>query len=771
MKSGMLLSTKKEWSTTKVRGFLLVEILLSTSLFVLILSAFAGVFYYGIESSYLSGNRSRAVMYAEEGQEALRSIKNANFSNLTAGTYGLQYASGTWSLIPGQDTQGGYTRAVTITDVGQHRKDTSVTVTWQQTPARTGSITLSGRVTNWKTILNPGLGITVNKVLINRGLNLTTSSFAPYKVGTTTITLASSTVFPPGTYSITEVTDSRYNQTFSGDCNASGQIVVTATGSALTCTITNDEKQAYITVNKTVINHGGTKVASDFAPYSVGSTTVVLGSPTPINSGSYVVTETYDPLYNLTYSGDCFTNGSITILSGESKTCTLTNEQSIVGGGLDIANVLIYGDGTDIPKYRSYNKVTDLLSSETGTFVATVGPTWIVRTAPNRHIAFAGYYDSTGTLTIMCFDGTNWNQEFQAASGGVGNRHRFDISYETATGDALIVYSKGAHVFSQLGYRTKPGSAGCGAATWSGESLFNPARTSDDIMYVKMSSDKRSSSNLIAMTWVDTSEDISAAIWNGSAFTNEPGSVTDNNLERVSASHDIENMDLEYESLSGDLMLVWSNANGSNGTNGVRYRTCTGGVAACTWGPVTTPPTFTDDATNLDLSANPDTNEMVFASIGNAGGDLQIGYWSGTSWTNTANADTSSSVPFTGSKLVSTGWLTNGSTTRSIIVYSDLNSQHITWFTGNIGVFTKQSDFVPTPLMATGRGYMDIQMSPLDKNMLMFGTSDSSSDLHIKRLTMNASGTLQWSNPLTTAVETTLPQIISSPFSFAWWHH
>lgn len=766
----MLLSIKKEWSAIKTRGFLLVEVLLSTALFVLLLTAFSGVFYYGIESSHLSGNRSRAVMYAEEGQEALRSIKNANFNSLTAGTYGLSYASGTWSLIPGQDTMDGYTRTVSITNVGAHRKDTTVVVTWQQTPSRTGTVSLSGRVTNWKTILNPGLGITVNKVLINRGLNLTTSNFAPYRVGTATVALASSTMFPPGTYNITETLDARYNQTFTGDCNASGQIVVTATGSALVCTITNEEKQAYITINKTVINHGGTKTTADFAPYKIGSTTVTLGSPTPVNSGSYIITEDYDPNYNLNYSGDCFTNGSITVFSGDSKICNLTNEQIIVGGGLDIANVLIYGDGSNVPKYRSYNKVTDLLSAETGTFVATVGPTWIVRTAPNRHIAFAGYYDSTGTLTIMCFDGASWNEEFRAPSGGVGNRHRFDIAYEKTTGDALVVYSKGEHVFSQLGYRTKSGSSGCGAASWSGESLFNPARTSNDIMYVKLASDKRASSNLIAMSWIDTSDDISAAIWNGSAFVNEPGAVTDNNVERISASHDVENFDLEYESLSGNLMLVWGNGNGSNGTNGVRYRRCTGGVAACTWGSVTTPPTFSDDASNLDLSANPNTNEMVFASIGNSGGDLQLGYWNGSSWTNTANADTSCNVPFTGSKLVSVGWLTNGAITRSIVVYSDLNSQNINWYVGNGGSFTRQSDFAPTPLMATGRGYMDIQMSPIDQNMLMFGTSDSASDLHIKRLTLASNGALVWTNPLTSAVETTLPQTISSPFSFAWWH-
>ncbi|MEN9552240.1 MAG: hypothetical protein RI935_617 [Candidatus Parcubacteria bacterium] len=767
----MFLSIKKEWLHTKSqRGFLLVEILLAVSMFTILLTAFATVFSYGIESSALSGGRTKALLLAEEGQEAIRSIKNSNFNSLTNGTYGLIYTSGAWQLNPTPITENGYTRSVTITTPSSNRRDIAVSVSWQQTPTRAGTITLNGRVTNWKTPINLGVGVTVNKVVINKGLSLLPSNFAPYRVGTTTVTLASSTVFGPGTYAVTEVVDSRYNQTFSGDCNAAGQITVAATGTALSCTITNTEKQAYITINKVVINKSKTKTAAAFAPYKVGSTTVIHGVLTPINSGSYTITETVDPDYILNFSGDCFTNGTITIGSGESKSCTLTNEEILTGGELIIANVLLYGDGTNVPKYRNYNKETDQLSAETGTFTATVGPTWIVRTAPDRHIALGGYYDSTGTLTIMCFDGTNWIQEFQAPSGGVGNRHRFDIAYEEATGDALIVYSKGPHVFSQLGYRTKPGGTSCGPSTWSGETLFDPARTSNDIMYVRLSSDKRVASNLIAMTWVDTSDDISAAIWNGSSFVNEPTTVTDNNVEIASASHDVENMDLEYESISGDLMLVWGNGNGNNGTNGVRYRTCNGGTATCTWGSVTTPPSFLDDATNLDLSVNPLSNEMVFASIGNAGGDLQIGYWNGSAWTNTPNVDTSCNVPFTGSKLVTTGWLTNGSTTRSIVVYSDLNSQNINWYVGNGGTFTRQSDFVPTPLMATGRGYMDIQMSPIDKNILMFGTSDSANDLHVKRLIMQAGGAIQWSNPLSTAVETTLPQTISSPFSFAWWY-
>jgi type II secretory pathway pseudopilin PulG len=771
MKQELSHLTKKEWSTTK-QGFLLVEVLLASSVFILFLTAFAGVFYYGQEALVVAGNKSRAIMFAQEGQEAVRSMKNVNFANVSNGTYGLVYTNNAWSLSGTQDVSGVYTRQVVISQIDANRKNVIVNVTWQQTPQRTGAVSLTSRVTNWKTILNLGQGLMVNAIVINHGLSKTAVDFTPYKVGTTTVSLATSTKFGAGTYTVSSATDSNYTQTFTGDCNVSGQVTLTSSSSKL-CTVTFEEKLAYFTASSTVINHGSSKVASDFAPYKIGSTTVTLNAATPINSGTYTVSEATSSQYILTYSGGCFTNGTVTLLSGDSKTCMLTNEEMQMpggsGGSQSLAGILIYGDGTTVPKYRTYNQVDNTFAAETPTFTATVGPTWLIRTSPTSHIALAGYYDNTSTLTIMCFDGTTWTKEFAAQSGGVGNRHRFDITFEKSTGDALVLYSKGAYANGKLGYRTKGGATGCGQANWSAESLYTPLRTSNDIMYVKMAQDKRASSTNIAATWVDINDDISTAIWNGSSWVNEPSTVTDTGVQVVSSSHDIEDMDIEYESLSGNLMLVWANSAGNNGVNGVRYRRCTGGTATCTWGAVTTPPTFLDDATSLDIAANLTSNEIVLASIGKGGGDLQLGYWDGSTWTDTANVDTSCTVPYTASKLVSVGWLTYASTTRSVVVYSDLSSPNINWYLGNGGVFTRQTDFTVAPQMASSRGYMDIHMNPLDPAQLMYLTSDTASALYAKRLLMTGTSTFLWSNSDGGALETTLPQQISSPFSFAFW--
>lgn len=751
---------------------MLIEVLLSSSLFIIFLTAFAGVFYYGMQSSVLAGDRSQAVMLAEEGQEAIRSMKNVNFANVSDGTHGLVYSNNAWSFSGTQDVSGQFTRQVTVATIDANRKSVTTTISWQQTPGRAGSISTVGRITNWKTVLNLGQGLMVNSVVINHGLSNNTSLFAPYKVGTTTVQLATSTKFGAGTYTVSETTNANYTQTFSGDCNASGQVTLLASSSKL-CTITNEEKLAYVYATSTVINHGGNKKPSDFAPYKVGSTTITIGATTTINSGSYFLSEATSSAYTLTFSGGCFTDGSISLISGDSKTCMLTNEEITSGGGgggsTSLSGLMIYGDGTNVPKFRVYNVASDTFGAETGTFTATVGPTWTIRTAPNAHYALAGYYDSTATLHIMCFDGTTWTNEFAAQSGGVGNRHRFDISYEKNSGDALILYSKGAYANAKLGYRTKSGATGCGAANWSGETIFTPARTTNDIMYVKLAEDKRASSNLIAATWVDINDDISAAIWNGTAFVNEPSAVTDTGVQNVSSSHDIEDMDMEYESLSGDLMLVWANTAGNNGVNGVRYRTCTGGIALCTWGAVTTPPSFLDDATSLDIASNPISDEIVFASIGKTGGDLQLGYWNGSAWTDTANVDTSCTVPYVASKLVSAGWVTTGTSTRSVVVYSDLTSPNINWYTGNAGVFTRQPDFVPTPLMSTSRGYMAIDQDPVSQNQIMYTVSDSSSHLYAKRLVLTGTSTLTWTNSDGAVLETALPQVISSPFSFAFW--
>jgi hypothetical protein len=103
-------------------------------------------------------------------------------------------------------------------------------------------------------------------------------------------------------------------------------------------------------------------------------------------------------------------------------------------------------------------------------------------------------------------------------------------------------------------------------------------------------------------------------------------------------------------------------------------------------------------------------------------------------------------------------------------VYADLNSTNINWYLGNQGVFTRQPDFVPTNPIVSPRGYMDIHINPRDPAQIMYLTSDNASDFYAKRLYLTGTSTFTWSNSDGgSALEGTLPQIISSPFSFYFW--
>lgn len=433
-----------------------------------------------------------------------------------------------------------------------------------------------------------------------------------------------------------------------------------------------------------------------------------------------------------------------------------------IGDGL-----LVYSDGSTTPKGRSFDVATGLFGSENSATVGASARSFALRTSPTKQEAIVSYTDSGGALRVLCYDGTNWSEDWTVNVGGTATTRRFDVAYETNSGKVVVLYSTNAGS-NELAFRTKPSSASCGSANWTAATTFDSPGTTGVVHWVKMATDARGSSNLITAIWADANSDLQAAVWDGSTWTQRV-SALENSLEVVSAAQDIDDFNVKYESLSGDVMVVWANSAGKNATNGVRYATCPGGSASCTWSAVITPPTFSDDATNLDLSANPSSDEMIFASIGNSGSDLQIGYWSGTAWTDNANVDTSTAAPLAGTKLVATGWLVNGATKRSVVVYNDDNVSNIGWYVCNLGVCTAQSDFVPAALGNPQKWY-DVQTDPFNNEQLVLTLSDTNNDLWAKKLSMTSAPAFAWTNADgNAALETGLGQATVSPFGFSYW--
>lgn len=590
MKRDQLPLMQKEPCLTNRFGFSSVEALLAAAIFALLVTALVGVFLYGQEATALAGSRARASFLAEEGLEAARNIRDAGFSNLVDGTYGVTTASNQWNLSGSPDVTDIFTREVVVSTIDAKTKELTSTVTWQQNAQRTGAVSFVTRLSNW--------------------------------------------------------------------------------------------------------------------------------------------------IASVTTSGT---------------------------GGL-----FLYGDGTTTPKSRTYDQAADTFGVETPTLLGASGNAFVLRTSPTKTEAIAGYLTTTGVLQIMCFNGTDWTNEWTATVGGTATTRRFDIAYETNSGDVMVLYGRNALSTDELGYRTKSGSSGCGSGNWSVATNLDPVRTAGRVHWVKMAWDKRSAQNLIVAAWADDQSDLSSMIWDGSAWANEPSNASATTLDIIAAAQDIDSFDVEYESLSGDVLLVWGITVGSN-TNGVRYRECINGTGSCVWSTVTTPPTFNDDAPSLDISGNPNSDEIIFGSVGTNQNDLQVGYWSGSAWINTANADTSCNPPTAGADRVVTGWLVAGDKTRSIIVYGDQGSNAVDWYVGDIGIFTKQSDFVPVPAANNPNSSLDIQMDPFNKNQLMYTFGDSSGQLFAKRLSVDSTPVFTWTNSDVAVLVGTLPQTIINPFSFAYW--
>ena len=130
----------------------------------------------------------------------------------------------------------------------------------------------------------------------------------------------------PGTYTAGETQLPGYTfEGFSGDCDANGATTV-ALGESKTCTLTNNDQQAFITVVKVVTNDNGGSAAPDDFDLTLEGNAVSSGVAVPVNPGTYTAGETLLSGYTFEgFSGECDANGATTVALGETKTCTLTN--------------------------------------------------------------------------------------------------------------------------------------------------------------------------------------------------------------------------------------------------------------------------------------------------------------------------------------------------------------------------------------------------------------------------------------------------------------
>jgi hypothetical protein len=140
-------------------------------------------------------------------------------------------------------------------------------------------------------------------------------------------------------HSLSETFPSNWKQD-SASCDDGSQLTAINVSSdeTVTCTFNNSLALGTLIVKKAVTNdNAGTLGASDFTLHVKQSGTDVSGSPAAgsesgtsysLIGGSYAVSEnTPSAGYTQTgFSGDCDSSGNVTVVAGETKTCTITND-------------------------------------------------------------------------------------------------------------------------------------------------------------------------------------------------------------------------------------------------------------------------------------------------------------------------------------------------------------------------------------------------------------------------------------------------------------
>lgn len=131
------------------KGQSLVEVLIALGVFVLGIATIGFLVLDANVSTRQGVERTQATLLAKEGLEAARSIRDADFDNLTAGPHGIVLSGNKWIFSGTSDIQDQFTRAITISDIDIDTKKVDSTISWQFTQARQNSVTLTDYLTDW----------------------------------------------------------------------------------------------------------------------------------------------------------------------------------------------------------------------------------------------------------------------------------------------------------------------------------------------------------------------------------------------------------------------------------------------------------------------------------------------------------------------------------------------------------------------------------------------------------------------------------------------
>lgn len=114
------------------RGQSLIEAIIALAIALIVITGLVVLAVGAVRTATLSKNRSLAVQYAQEGIEALRSIRDRDFSELPAsgGPHRLVWTGSEWTAVAGTETITFFKRSFTASEPSSGKLRFDLTVSW-----------------------------------------------------------------------------------------------------------------------------------------------------------------------------------------------------------------------------------------------------------------------------------------------------------------------------------------------------------------------------------------------------------------------------------------------------------------------------------------------------------------------------------------------------------------------------------------------------------------------------------------------------------------
>ncbi len=132
-------------------GFSIVEVLVAIAVFVLTLSG-ASALLFSSQSLYQANETVfKSLLYAQEGIEAVKAMRDGSWDNLSAGDHGLAQSANAWIFSGDSDVlENKYRRVINLTAINENKFQVTSQVSWFNSVGKEREVHLTAYLTNWQ---------------------------------------------------------------------------------------------------------------------------------------------------------------------------------------------------------------------------------------------------------------------------------------------------------------------------------------------------------------------------------------------------------------------------------------------------------------------------------------------------------------------------------------------------------------------------------------------------------------------------------------------